>query len=193
VFAAINLQHYFSDLTNASWSIIPVELKITEELLQTAKKKESLFKKAGINHTESQVSRIRSDQIYWLDTKNELDTCERRALKDLTYLQEELKNYFRAPVKEFECHYSIYEKGQFYARHRDTLKVNNKRIFSFVLYLNPSWSEADGGQIVGYENDRVLFKVQPLAGQLLLFKSELEHEVLPVQRTRYALTGWMRS
>ncbi|MGZ3690372.1 MAG: 2OG-Fe(II) oxygenase, partial [Pseudobdellovibrio sp.] len=37
-----------------------------------------------------------------------------------------------------------------------------------------------------------LFKLNPEIGQMLIFKSEVEHEVVPAHKTRYALTGWMR-
>jgi SM-20-related protein len=192
VFAAMNLQHYFSELTDQSWCLLPVHPHFAERLLQTAKTKESQFKKAGINESPAVMNTIRSDKIFWLDPENDLADCEKNVLQHFSYLQEELKNYFRVPIKEFECHYSIYEPGQFYARHRDTLKSNNKRVFSFVMYLNPAWNEEDGGQIIGYDGEKVLFRIHPVSGQVLLFRSDLEHEVIPVNRTRYALTGWMR-
>jgi SM-20-related protein len=192
VFAAIHLQHYFSDLAEKSWAVIPVDQEVALNLQSSARKRAAEFKPAGISQSLQPVKEIRNDKILWLDSATAENEYEKSVLKNLILLQEELRHYFRISLNEFECHFSIYDPGQYYARHKDTLKNNNKRIFSFVLYLNPEWSEADGGQIVGYDGHEVLFRIQPLAGQLLIFKSDVEHEVLPAVRQRFALTGWMR-
>lgn len=192
MFAAINLQHSFSELSEKSWAVLPIDIQLAQQLQLSAQQKASGFKAAGITQSALPVKEIRNDKILWLEANTAESAQEKMILKILTTLKQQLREFFRVSLNEFECHYSIYESGQYYARHRDTLKNNNKRIFSFVMYLNPEWKDADGGQIVGYENESILFRVQPLAGQFLIFKSDVEHEVLPTFRTRYALTGWMR-
>ncbi len=192
MFAAIHLQHYFSELAEKSWAVIPIDQHLALSLQKSASQRSGSFRQAGISESTSPVQEIRNDKILWLDTSNSETEHEKKTLESLLILQQELRNYFRIALNEFECHFSIYDPGQFYARHKDTVKNNNKRIFSFVIYLNPEWTEADGGQIVGYDGDRILFRVQPQAGQLLIFKSEVEHEVLPATRRRFALTGWIR-
>jgi SM-20-related protein len=192
VFAANDLHHYFSELAEKSWVVIPVDKRQVLDLQSSARKRSNEFRSAGINQSLTPVKEIRSDKILWLDSANADTDSEKSVLADLSKLQNELRDYFRIALNEFECHFSIYEPGQYYARHKDTVKQNNKRIFSFVLYLNADWAEADGGQIVGYNSEEILFRIQPLAGQLLVFKSDIEHEVLPARRQRFALTGWMR-
>lgn len=196
VFAAINLEGYFAELAEKSWVILPFETEMALQLLQASQSKSAHFRPAGINHSQmgqQQLESVRSDQIYWLDSKQtDLSSTEKKLLTGLTSLQAQLQNYFRIRLNEYECHYAVYQPGQRYQRHRDTLKANNKRIFSFVIYLNPDWTAADGGQIIGYNKNEVLFKIEPLAGQMLLFKSDIEHEVAESIRTRFSLTGWLR-
>jgi len=192
VFAANDLHHYFSELAEKSWVVIPVDKSLAQDLQYSARMRLGEFKSAGINQSLTPVKEIRNDKILWLDCNNAETPSEKAALANLSNLQNELREFFRIGLNEFECHFSIYEPGQYYARHKDTLKSNNKRIFSFVLYLNTDWTEADGGQIVGYDSEEILFRIQPLAGQLLVFKSDIEHEVLAARRRRFALTGWLR-
>ena len=61
-----------------------------------------------------------------------------------------------------------------------------------MLYLNEDWKESDGGHLIGYDQDKVIFRVKPELGQMILFRSDLEHEVMPTQRGRFSLTGWFR-
>lgn len=192
MFAAINLQHYFSELAGKSWTVIPIERDLATKLQKRALTRAEEFKAAGINHSAQPIKEIRNDRILWLDSASAETAEEKSVLESISKLQQELRDYFRISLNEFECHFSIYDPGQYYARHRDTLKNNNKRFFSFVIYLNAEWQDSDGGQIVGYDNKDVLFRVQPEAGQLLVFRSDVEHEVLPAARRRFALTGWIR-
>ena len=44
-----------------------------------------------------------------------------------------------------------------------------------------------------YLDEQNSLDVQPMAGRLVLFRSaQLFHEVLPAQRERLSLTGWLR-
>lgn len=187
MFTANNLEPYFEKLSEKSWVILPVELSLAAELLVSAQKKQSEFRPATTSRLLQPEPALRSDRILWLDEGNS------GVLDALQKLKSDLRNYFRVGLESIECHYSVYEPGQFYVRHRDITEQQNRRIFSFVIYLNPEWGPQDGGHLVGYGPDEtVLFNITPLAGQMILFKSELEHEVQKANRTRYALTGWIR-
>lgn len=190
---SINLNQYFEKLAENSWVLIPFEENIAQQLLQSAKQHNANFKPAALARQNGINTEIRSDHIYWLDEKqNQLNLADIEILKWLTFFMEELRQYFRTSLTEIECHYSIYQNGQHYERHSDAPLTQNKRVFTFVIYLNKNWNPKDGGQIIGYRNQDTLFKLNPEMGQMLLFKSELEHEVLKAHQTRYALTGWMR-
>lgn len=193
VFTANDLSENFEKLTDNSWTLLPIDLKHALDLLEVAEKRENSFRPATTKASESAVKEIRSDRIYWLDEQDtSLFDIEKQTLQQLNYLRNQLQDYFRVSLTNLETHFAIYEKGEKYVRHCDTTSQNNKRVFSFVLYLNQNWLETDGGQLLGYEQENILFRVQPQIGQMILFKSDLEHEVLPAFRKRYSLTGWIR-
>lgn len=208
MFTANNLEPYFEKLSEKSWVILPVETGFASELLTSAKGKQSGFRPATTSQLNEPAPTLRSDRIMWLEeaapsTPGSPASTDQKALTALHKLKAELRDYFRVALESIECHYSVYEPGQFYVRHRDTTSQQNRRVFSFVVYLNPDWKADDGGHLVGYADDgdtnptgptgdNILFDITPQAGQMILFKSELEHEVQTANRTRYALTGWIR-
>lgn len=199
MFPANNLpvffEKYFEELSTQNWTQIPIDTDFSTKLRNSAESKfnSDLFKTARVTNSISPQPTIRNDSIFWLDAKSEtLNTIDHVALGQIDVLKESLKNYFRLSLTEFECHYSVYPPGHFYKKHVDATAENNKRIFSFVIYLNSSWEPADCGELLGYEQEQILFKIGPRAGTMIVFKSNLEHEVLTTYKTRYSLTGWIR-
>ena len=93
-------------------------------------------------------------------------------------------------IDEVEAHYAAYPVGAFYARHRDRFRDSDARVVSVVTYLNPDWSDKDGGalRIVLDDGD---IDIVPDTGSIV-FLSELEHEVLPAARERFSIAAWMR-
>ncbi len=196
MFPANNLDKYFEKLTDQNWVLIPLSHSFCEQLLKSAQNKltSSLFRKAHITEHQKPDELIRNDSIYWLDPGNShMTDSDRQTLQTLETLTLEIKNYFRISLTEVECHFSIYPPGHFYQRHRDVTALNNRRVFSFVIYLNPEWTTDDAGELVAYDGGKTLFKIKPEMGQMILFRSDIEHEVLPTKKTRYALSGWIRS
>ena len=199
MFPANNLKKYFTQLNEQNWTLIPVDKSLTSKLQNSArtKFKANQFKAAGISGLELPATKIRNDSTFWLDSQSDsLDEADRKVLiclKELTVL---LKDFFRISLTEVECHYAVYQPGQYYKRHRDSTQNDNKRVFSFVIYLNENWAPTDGGQLVGYENGKdnetAAFSILPELGNMILFKSDFEHEVLRTDRLRYSLTGWLR-
>ncbi|MEK6628713.1 MAG: 2OG-Fe(II) oxygenase [Bdellovibrionota bacterium] len=199
MFPANNLpqffEEYFEELSTQSWTQIPIDTDFSIKLRNSAESKfnSDLFKAARVTDSINPLPTIRNDSIFWLDAKSEtLNATDQVALTQIDVLKESLKNYFRLSLTELECHYAVYPAGHFYKKHSDVTAQNNKRIFSFVIYLNNSWQPDDGGELLGYEEEQTLFKIRPQAGNMILFKSELEHEVLTTYKTRYSLTGWIR-
>ncbi len=197
MFPANDLEKYFDQLNEKNYALIPVNQVLVSKLQISAQDKyfKNKFKSAGISQNALPQTSIRNDSTFWLDLKTEnLTEAENLTLFSLDQLSEYLKNYFRISLTAIECHYAYYEPGNFYKRHRDSTQLNNQRIFSFVIYLNSSWNEHDGGELLGYENDSesILFKIKPEMGQMIIFKSHIEHEVLTTHRSRMSLTGWVR-
>ncbi len=191
----INLENHFNEISNRGFCIVPVDLELTRALANQAnlRLKNNVFKDATLSQSDVPNQQIRNDQILWLDAKKmQLEWPEIKILDQLANIKSGLSNYFRIHLSELECHYACYNTGHFYHRHADTTQVNNKRIFSFVIYLNENWLASDAGFLVGYEADEVLFNVKPEAGTMILFRSDIEHEVMITNRARLSLTGWFR-
>ncbi|WMN12707.1 2OG-Fe(II) oxygenase [Marivirga salinae] len=149
------------------------------------------FKKAGIGKQALfQLDKsIRGDYIQWLDRSNQ-NQIVLQILDKMESLKNTLNETCYLGLKDFETHFAIYPENTFYKKHVDRFQQNAHRVISFVLYLNENWQEGNGGELAIYlENQTEI--VQPLAGRLLLFRSELEHEVLMSYKKRYSVTGWM--
>lgn len=152
------------------------------------------FRRAGIGREDDyQLNRfIRTDEIHWLNGTHQAtrEYFERMEVFRLGFNERLFLGLF-----DYECHYAYYNEGAFYKKHLDAFADSNTRVVSTVLYLNPSWSSASGGELVMYSpgNGSVLETIAPLFGRLVLFLSEeFPHEVLPVNVPRYSLTGWFR-
>jgi SM-20-related protein len=149
------------------------------------------FKKAGIGKQAlyQQDKSIRGDYIQWLDRGNQHDIVH-KFLDQIEFLKNSLNETCYLGIKDFETHFAIYPENSFYKKHVDRFQQNAHRVISFVLYLNENWKEGHGGELALYLDNKTE-KVAPLAGRLLLFRSELEHEVLMSYKSRYSITGWM--
>lgn len=195
MFETTHLRKHLDELSENLWTVIPFDIQQSAALLECAKLRlqNNQFRQAALASTQKVASSIRNDEIFWLDAKSDdLQAAEKKILYFLDKLCSEIKNDLRVSLSEFECHFAFYDKHHFYHKHRDTTSQNNKRVFSFVLYLNPNWNADDGGLLVGYDQEKILFKIKPEMGQMIIFQSDLEHEVQPTLRGRYSLTGWFR-
>lgn len=188
------LHENFSQIEANGWVILSLPIDFCQDLLATAQDrlKAGLFKPAVVTNDSGSKDEIRSDMTSWLQ-ENSNDPTEVKLFSFLNKIKNELSEFFRFPLSQIECHYAIYEPGTKYDRHSDQTKENNKRFFSFVIYLNEKWQSHQGGQLIGYAADgSILFQTEPMMGQMIIFKSELQHEVLPAQRQRWSVTGWFR-
>ncbi len=169
-------------------------LQEVEAILGTDDFKNSLtqFKRAGIGKSQGhQVNEaIRGDQIQWLDK----DTAARPLqvyLNRLQALMEYLNQALYLSLKDYEVHMTIYPAGTFYKRHLDQFRRDDHRKLSVICYLNKDWELSHGGQLRMYPGDATL-DVLPEAGRLVCFRSDqIEHEVLPANRERMSVTGWL--
>ncbi len=150
------------------------------------------FRKAGVGKSQHKHinESIRGDYIHWLD-KNSAAPPLKRYLDKLAALSGSLNRSLFLSIKDHEVHLTIYPAGTFYKRHLDQFKKDDHRILSVICYLNRDWKETDGGQLRMYLPDHSV-DVFPNAGRLVCFRSDLiEHEVLPANRERLSLTGWL--
>jgi len=163
-------------------------------LIDIKQSERDTFHQAGIGREQAhQLNQfVRRDRIRWLDMQHEpirfyLQWAER--------LRQHINRQLLLGLFDYECHYAHYPGGAFYKKHVDAFKGGCNRCLTTILYLNPAWQPADGGELVLYAEDdsRVLHSILPGFGNMVIFLSEdFPHEVLPTRCSRYSLTGWYR-
>ncbi|MCH8552816.1 MAG: 2OG-Fe(II) oxygenase [Natronospirillum sp.] len=136
---------------------------------------------------------VRQDRIHWLEGTAPAET---HFLNPMAELQTRLNRELFIGLFDYEAHFALYPEGAFYKKHVDAFQGRSNRRLSTVLYLNPDWQPADGGELRLYDPgdpEQVLIDVTPQAGTLVVFESEcFWHEVLPAKRKRYSIAGWFR-
>lgn len=150
------------------------------------------FKQASIGKQEQKTidTTQRGDFISWIDSK-QAPINTQAYLGKVNQIKEDLNRHFYLGIRDYECHYALYPPGSFYKKHVDRHKNGSPRRVSTVLYLNPDWVPGHGGELVIYNSDETSTHIKPIMGTMVLFLSELEHEVLPTNRDRMSITGWM--
>ena len=157
------------------------------------------FKKAAVGKGDQKQVRaeIRSDEVLWMDP-SALSPLQAIFWEKIAELQQVLNRRCFLGLKSFEGHFARYPIGSFYKRHLDQFHAVPHRIVTIILYLNESWTEADGGQLRMYfpqeDGSESIEDVLPLGGRLVVFLSEeIPHEVLPTLKERISITGWLRN
>ena len=133
---------------------------------------------------------VRGDATLWLDDPR-CGAAARACLDRLDAVRAELNRCLFLGLADVEAHYAAYPPGTGYARHRDRFRDDDARVLSLVTYLNPDWTEADGGALRLHLATGEAVDVVPRSGSVL-FLSELEHEVLPARRERLSIAAWLR-
>lgn len=149
---------------------------------------------AGIGRgDEHQLNqKIRRDKIRWLDGSTQAQVLY---LQQMAQLQYEINRALFMGLFEYEAHFALYEKGDFYKKHNDSFRGKANRMITTVAYLNPDWKPKYGGELVIYneEGDSELLNVLPEMGKLVVFLSEqTPHEVRITQQPRVSIAGWFR-
>ena len=157
------------------------------------------FRHAAIGKGDQKQVRteIRSDEVLWMDVQS-LSPLQAAYWEKITDIQYALNRRCFLGLKSFEGHFARYPIGSFYKRHLDQFHAVPHRVVSIILYLNDSWTEADGGQLRLYfpqeDGSERVEDVLPVGGRLVVFLSaEVPHEVLPTQKERISITGWLRN
>jgi SM-20-related protein len=136
-----------------------------------------------------QQAQIRSDHTRWLEPN---DPAGQQYLAALAGLSEWLNRCLYSGIRHAEAHYACYQAGQFYAVHRDNPSGSSVRAISTVFYLNQTWQTDWGGQLRIEDRQGIWHLVDPIGNRLIIFDSDLRHEVLPATQTRRSIAGWLR-
>jgi SM-20-related protein len=150
------------------------------------------FKRGGTGRgARAMQNALRDDAIHWLEP-GAADAPASDFLAQMERLRAGINRRLLLGLHEIEAHYAVYPAGGGYARHRDRFRDDDARVLSLVVYLNPDWDAADGGQLRLHLEGGTL-DVTPAMGCSVLFLSDaIEHEVLPALRTRRSIAGWFR-
>lgn len=197
------LDHISQEIYSNSYVVVDnfVDQAFRKGLLkeQTDLLNQGQFKKAAVGKgDQKQVrSEIRSDEVLWMDP-TALSPLQVIFWEKIEELKQVLNRRCFLGLKSFEGHFARYPIGSFYKRHLDQFHAVPHRIVTVILYLNESWTEADGGQLRMYfpqaDGSERVEDVLPLGGRLVVFLSEeIPHEVLPTQKERISITGWLRN
>ena len=105
-------------------------------------------------------------------------------------LCETLENYVGDNTKVKQFDYLIYNVGDFFLKHTDDYPVPISRVWSTVTLLDRS-DDLDGGDLVVYDGEeKEIINLE--VGETIVFKSYIEHEVLPVKKGyRKVLVVWL--
>ncbi|MHC3047217.1 2OG-Fe(II) oxygenase [Acinetobacter nosocomialis] len=185
-----NLNQILDDLNAHGFAIVNHAYS-TEYLAQVATECShhfDEFREAGIQN--GVVSTIRSDHILWV---NESLPIAEQHVETLTSFCQHLNQAFFLGIKEVEAHFACYNAGEFYALHRDNPQQKNDRIISTVYYLHPEWQDDWGGQLRLQDKNDIWHIITPEPNRLVIFQSNLLHEVLVSKQQRLSITAWLRS
>jgi SM-20-related protein len=197
------LDHISQEIYSNSYVVVDnfVDDAFRKALLkeQTDLLNQGQFTKAAVGKGDQKQVRteIRSDEVLWMDP-TALSPLQAIFWEKVAEVQQVLNRRCFLGLKSFEGHFARYPIGSFYKRHLDQFHAVPHRIVTVILYLNESWTEADGGQLRMYfpqeDGNERLEDVLPVGGRLVVFLSEeIPHEVLPTQKERISITGWLRN
>jgi SM-20-related protein len=136
------------------------------------------------------INEIRGDYTYWLDKVR--DGKELKIFETLDEVKSMINRFCFLSLSDYEFHLALYPNGSFYKKHLDQFKGRNNRMISMIIYLNENWQVGDGGELKIYPEGKDEKVIEPLENRCILFRSDvLYHEVLPTQKPRKSITGWM--
>ena len=168
--------------------------------LAAALRQQLLLKFASNKFTQASIGKgpqqkqhleIRSDSILWIENVSK-DPLERKYLDFVGEFMQYMNRTCFTALNDFELHYACYQEGSFYRKHVDSFVNDKSRQYSLIVYLNPDWTEADGGQLKLYIEDETV-EILPESGRAVCFPSHLiPHEVANSHKRRLSLTGWLK-
>ncbi|WP_286738866.1 2OG-Fe(II) oxygenase [Psychrobacter sp. UBA3068] len=135
------------------------------------------------------ISDIRGDKIRWI-TENFFAGFY--YLQSINALAALFNRSLFAGIRHSEAHYACYPVGFGYQWHSDNPAGRDERVISAVFYLNDEWTLNDGGALEIVDKQGVHHNVMPAANRLVIFDSDLPHQVQIAHRQRYSIATWMR-
>ncbi|AKG07292.1 2OG-Fe(II) oxygenase [Moraxella bovoculi] len=146
------------------------------------------YRQAHLTHGERETA-IRGDSIRWIDESCPVGSAYLGAIDELGW-------YFNATlytgIRSSEAHYACYPSGFGYKWHSDNPKGRDERVISAVFYLNDNWTADNGGAITVVDKTGETIQLLPQLNRLVVFNSNLLHQVEITNRTRFSIATWLR-
>lgn len=133
---------------------------------------------------------IRGDRIRWVTKDFFAGYYYLQSINELAHL---FNRTLFAGIRHSEAHYACYPPGFGYKWHSDNPVGRDERVVSAVFYLNDEWEDADGGQLSIIDSHSQHHQLLPKANRLVIFDSNLQHQVEIAHRQRYSIATWLRS
>lgn len=168
-----------------------------ENLMQESKQHQAEFQQARIAQGGLNQA-IRGDSTRWLQPE---DNAGRVYLALLEKLGHHLNQQLYSGIRRVEAHYASYATGDFYTLHRDNPLCHRSgaesapqqsRVISTVFYLNPVWQPDWHGELHLQDQQQQWHRILPLPNRLVIFQSNLLHEVCAASHERRSIAGWLR-
>ncbi len=135
------------------------------------------------------ISDIRGDRIRWITENFFAGYFYLQSINALGVL---FNRSLFAGIRHSEAHYACYPVGFGYQWHSDNPAGRDERVISAVFYLNDEWAASDGGALEVVDKHGAHHNVMPVANRLVIFDSDLQHQVQIAHRQRYSIATWMR-
>ena len=133
---------------------------------------------------------IRGDRIRWITKDFFAGYYYLQSINELAHL---FNRTLFAGIRHSEAHYACYPPGFGYKWHSDNPVGRDERVVSAVFYLNDEWEDSDGGQLSVIDSHNQPHQLLPKANRLVIFDSNLQHQVEIAHRQRYSIATWLRS
>ncbi len=133
---------------------------------------------------------IRGDRIRWITKDFFAGYYYLQSINELAHL---FNRTLFAGIRHSEAHYACYPPRFGYKWHSDNPVGRDERVVSAVFYLNDEWEDADGGQLSIIDSHNQPHQLLPKANRLVIFDSNLQHQVEIAHRQRYSIATWLRS
>lgn len=138
----------------------------------------------GVRQTQ-----IRGDRIRWITKNFYAGFYYLQSINELAHL---FNRTLFAGIRHSEAHYACYPTGFGYKWHSDNPVGRDERVISAVFYLNDEWTDKDGGQLSIVDSHNNQHQLLPKANRLVIFDSNLQHQVEIAHRQRYSIATWLR-
>lgn len=185
---------------------IPCSQVDPDALLQILVSKQAAFEPSRVRVQEQRSFSRRLDY----DSRNSLsykpdqdlypicDVLKETIYKHLDNVVKQLQlPRFKPGQHEVTC--VAFGNGAFFRKHRDVLRrYTGDRRVSWVYYVSRKPAQFSGGELVFYNREQEIGRVVPESGKLVVFRSDMEHEVEPVvcptddfADYRFTVTGFL--